>query len=355
MSAPTSFSTDAIGSGGPPHGMLVIGGEDYGRQMPARSDSLGGSQGYEDRRQKGKIPHLGEQLCKYPWESLRPSQVQDRKATVATLERQLRRNLTGLSTMPLTAEANLYIAEAKNHCIRKLNLQTGIITTIAGCGRMGFSGDGGPAKRATMNEPYALQVDTNGDIYIVDRLNAVVRKVDARTGTIITVVGNGTKGYGGDGGLAVHAQMREPNDCFLDGRGGLLIADIQDQRVRRLDLRTGIITTFAEPAKSYMEVMAGLLPKPASTAVEPSVWTARVIPISASGKAIAYARLPQRALSVLSPVQGSGAIQATADLRSGQPSTAPRPSDVTGKTMCMWSTLKTMLYEGLTRMGMLAL
>ena len=145
----------------------------------------------------------------------------------------------------LDSEGNLYIAEAKNHCIRKLNLQTGIITTVAGCGQMGFSGDGGPAIHATMNEPYALQVDTNGDIYIVDRLNAVVRKVDAMTGTIITVVGNGTKGYSGDGGLAIHAQMREPNDCYLDGKGGLLIADIQDQRVRRLDLRTGIITTFA--------------------------------------------------------------------------------------------------------------
>jgi streptogramin lyase len=145
----------------------------------------------------------------------------------------------------LDREGNLYIAEAKNHCIRKLSLQTGIIATVAGGGQMGFSGDGGPANHATMNEPYALQVDINGDIYIVDRLNAVVRKVDARTGTITTVAGNGTKGYSGDGGLATGAQMREPNDCFLDGKGGLLIADVQDHRVRRLDLRTGIITTFA--------------------------------------------------------------------------------------------------------------
>ena len=96
-----------------------------------------------------------------------------------------------------------------------------------------------------MNEPYALQVDRNGDLYIVDRLNAVVRRVDAGTGVISTVAGTGEKAYGGDGGPGTRAQMREPNDCFLDGKGGLLIADVQDQRVRRLDLRSGAISTFA--------------------------------------------------------------------------------------------------------------
>jgi sugar lactone lactonase YvrE len=79
----------------------------------------------------------------------------------------------------------------------------------------------------------------------VDRLNAAIRKVDAVTGIITTVAGTGVPGYSGDGGPGVLAQLREPNDCFLDGKGGLLIADIQDQRIRRLDLRTGIITTFA--------------------------------------------------------------------------------------------------------------
>ena len=86
---------------------------------------------------------------------------------------------------------------------------------------------------------------SNGDIYIVDRLNAVVRKVDAATGIITTVAGTGEQGYSGDGGPGNQAMFREPNDCFLDGKGGLLIADIQDQRIRRLDLATGIINTFA--------------------------------------------------------------------------------------------------------------
>ncbi len=143
------------------------------------------------------------------------------------------------------AQGNLYVAEAINHCVRRIDLHTGIIATVAGHGTPGYAGDGGPATRATLNQPYALQIDTNGDIYIVDRLNAVIRKVAATTGHITTVAGTGEPGFSGDGGPGVQAQLREPNDCFLDGRGGLLIADIQDQRIRRLDLVTGRITTFA--------------------------------------------------------------------------------------------------------------
>ena len=140
---------------------------------------------------------------------------------------------------------NLYVAEAMNHCIRRVDRETGVIVTIAGTGAEGYSGDGGPATGATFNQPYSLQVDTNGDVYVVDRLNYVIRKIDAVTGIITTVAGTGEQAYSGDGRQAIHAKFREPNDCFLDGRGGLLIADVQDQRIRRLDLASGIITTFA--------------------------------------------------------------------------------------------------------------
>ena len=143
------------------------------------------------------------------------------------------------------AQGHLYVAEATNHCVRRIDKVTGVITTVAGTGVAGYSGDGGAATQATMNQPYSLQIDAHGDIYIVDRLNAVIRKVDAATGIITTVAGTGEPGSSGDGGPGTRAQLREPNDCFLDGRGGLLIADIQDQRIRRLDVRTGIITTFA--------------------------------------------------------------------------------------------------------------
>ena len=139
---------------------------------------------------------------------------------------------------------NLYICESTNHIIRRV-AATGVVTTVAGTGEQGYSGDGGPATEATMYEPYSLAVAPDGSIYVVDRLNAVIRKVDGATGVITTVAGTGEQGYSGDGGPGTEAQMREPNDCFLDNRGGLLIADVQDQRIRRLDLATGIIDTFA--------------------------------------------------------------------------------------------------------------
>jgi hypothetical protein len=141
---------------------------------------------------------------------------------------------------------NLYYSESRNNIIRRVDKASGIITTVAGTGEAGNSGDGGPATQATMREPYSLQVDqNNGDIYIVDRLSAVVRKVHGATGVITTVAGTGEQGYSGDGGPGNQAMFREPNDCFLDGKGGLLIADIQDQRIRKLELATGIITTVA--------------------------------------------------------------------------------------------------------------
>ena len=139
---------------------------------------------------------------------------------------------------------NLFVCEATNHIVRRVDAATGVITTVAGTGKLGYSGDGGPATEATLYEPYSLAIDSDGSIYIVDRLNAVVRKVDA-DGIITTVAGTGEPGYSGDGGPGHEARMREPNDCFLDGRGGLLIADIQNQRVRRLDIASGIIATFA--------------------------------------------------------------------------------------------------------------
>jgi len=143
------------------------------------------------------------------------------------------------------SQGNLFVAEAKSHTVRRVDKASGVVTTVAGNGESGYSGDGGPGNQATMQEPYSLQVDGNGDVYVVDRLNAVVRKVDGSTGIITTVAGTGEVGYSGDGGPGNQAMLREPNDCFLDGKGGLLIADIQDQRIRRLDLASGIITTIA--------------------------------------------------------------------------------------------------------------
>ena len=171
---------------------------------------------------------------------------------------------------------NMYVAEAMNHCVRRVDAATGAIVTIAGTGAEGYSGDGGPATAATFNQPYSLQVDANGDVYVVDRLNYVIRKIDAATGIITTVAGTGEAGYSGDGGPGTQAQFREPNDCFLDGRGGLLIADVQDQRIRRLELVSGIITTFAGNGE---KVRGG----DGLSATEASILGARAVCMDAAG------------------------------------------------------------------------
>ena len=139
---------------------------------------------------------------------------------------------------------NLYICDGRNHTVRRIDKVTQLITTVAGTGEAGYSGDGGPATQATMNNLYSLTVDTNGDIYIADRSNTTIRKVDSATGE---------PGYSRDGGLGTLAQMREPNDCFLDGNVGLLIADIQDHRIRRLNLDTEIMTTSAGDGEKLRE------------------------------------------------------------------------------------------------------
>jgi sugar lactone lactonase YvrE len=141
---------------------------------------------------------------------------------------------------------NLYICDMGNDRIRKLTAKTGILTTVAGSGNGTLgAGDGGPALKAVIASPYAVAVDDSDNLFIVEQRRPVVRKVDGKTGIVTTLAGTGVKGFGGDGGRGEQAMLREPNDCCLDGKGGLLIADVQDWRVRRVDLETGIITTFA--------------------------------------------------------------------------------------------------------------
>ena len=143
------------------------------------------------------------------------------------------------------SRGNMIVCMGRQHRIRRMDARTGIITLVAGTGEGGYAGDGGLATDAAINQPYGLAVDTDGDMYFAQRFDPAVRKIDGQTGIISTVAGTGEFGYGGDGGPGNQALLREPNDLFLDGKGGLLIADIQDQRIRRVDLTTGIITTFA--------------------------------------------------------------------------------------------------------------
>ncbi len=141
---------------------------------------------------------------------------------------------------------NLYFSDTFNHRIRRVDARTGVITTVAGSGEAGYSGDGGPATAARLNEPYGIAVDRAGNVYAADRHNHCVRRIDAASGAITTLAGNGASGFGGDGGPAARAGMVEPNGLALDpANSRLLIADVADNRVRVVDLATGIISTFA--------------------------------------------------------------------------------------------------------------
>ncbi len=138
--------------------------------------------------------------------------------------------------------SNLIVADANNNRIRKI-YTTGTITTIAGTGVLGFSGDGGPALSAELDFPFGLVFDAVGNLYFTDLLNNRVRKIDT-TGIITTVAGNGTAGYNGDGIPATAASLNNPRGIVLDSSGNLYIADTLNSRVRRVDT-SGIITTFA--------------------------------------------------------------------------------------------------------------
>jgi sugar lactone lactonase YvrE len=139
----------------------------------------------------------------------------------------------------------LYFCEIGNHRIRRLDLKTQVITTVAGSGEKGYAGDGGPALKALLNEPYELRFDKTGNLFFADMQNHVVRRVDSKTGTISTVAGTGAPGFSGDGGPAAAAQLRQPHSIAFDSQGRLLICDIGNHRIRRLDLASGRIETWA--------------------------------------------------------------------------------------------------------------
>jgi len=151
-------------------------------------------------------------------------------------------NPYGLAIGP---DGALYFCEIGNHRVRRLDLKTNLISTVAGSGQKGYAGDGGPALAAAMNEPYEVRFDRGGNMFFAEMQNHVVRRVDARTHAIATVAGTGVAGFSGDGGPAVKAQLRQPHSIAFDAEGRLLICDIGNLRIRRVDLETGTIETWA--------------------------------------------------------------------------------------------------------------
>lgn len=138
----------------------------------------------------------------------------------------------------------LYFCDLDNQRVRRLDVRSGRTTVVAGSGQKGYAGDGGAATAASLNMPHEIQFDAAGNFYLAERDSHVVRKVSP-AGVISTLAGTGVAGFSGDGGPAAAAQLRQPHSIAIDRRNRLLICDIGNQRIRRVDLATGLIETYA--------------------------------------------------------------------------------------------------------------
>jgi trimeric autotransporter adhesin len=143
------------------------------------------------------------------------------------------------------ASGNIYIADTYNYRIRIVTKSTGIISTVAGTGSYGYSGDGGQATSAALDYPCGVAVDASGNIYIADTYNYRIRMVTKSTGIISTVAGTGSYGYSGDGGQATSAALNSPYGVAVDASGNIYIADTYNYRIRIVTKSTGIISTVA--------------------------------------------------------------------------------------------------------------
>ena len=144
---------------------------------------------------------------------------------------------------------DVWITTVDDQCIWKTSLTSPKITRVAGNGRKGYSGDGGLATDAAFNWPHEVRVGPHGSIYIADTRNHAIRKVDAKTNVVSTVAGNGSPGFAGEGKSKQEVQFDQPHSVVLDGEDGLLVADTKNHRLRRIDLASGVVKTIAGNGK----------------------------------------------------------------------------------------------------------
>ena len=158
--------------------------------------------------------------------------------------------LNNPSSVAIDAAGNVYIADTYNQTIRKVNTATDIISTIAGNGTAGFSGDNGPALAAQLHNPQGMAFDKEGDLFVADMGNSRIRKINLTTGVITTVAGNGSVGFNGDNVVALSASLNMPTDVAFNSKGELHIADQSNSRIRKVALSSTLITTVAGTEKS---------------------------------------------------------------------------------------------------------
>ena len=170
--------------------------------------------------------------------------------------------------LTLDGAGNLLISDTDNHRIRRVDTNTGIITTVAGTGEKGFSGDGGPATEAALDTPHAVAVDVDGNLFIAAGFNHRIRKVDASTGIITTIAGNGDFSFTGDGGPALEASFATPTDLTMDGAGNLFISDNNNRRIRAV---RGVAQPVVLPGVGPRAPLLNL------TTYQPSGWSAPIV------------------------------------------------------------------------------
>jgi DNA-binding beta-propeller fold protein YncE len=219
--------------------------------------------------------------------------------------------LTGPFGVAFDRSGNLFIVEMTGHRVRKMD-RNGVLTTIAGTGEKGDSGDGGPATAARFNGPHSLAVAANGDIYVSDTWNNRVRRIDCQTGTITAFAGTGEKGFSGDGGAALQAKFGGIYCVALDPKGEqMYLADLDNRRIRAVDLKTGIVRTVAGNGKRGVpadgaEATAAALVDPRAVAADAN---GNVYILERSGHALRVVDASGRSRTVA----GTGKAGATGD------------------------------------------
>jgi DNA-binding beta-propeller fold protein YncE len=139
----------------------------------------------------------------------------------------------------------IWITSVDDHCIYRGTIDGGPLIRVAGNGLVGYSGDGGAAVDAQFNWPHEVRADSDGNLFVADTRNHVIRRIDGRTGVVTTIAGNGAAGFAGDGESGGRVQFKQPHSVVLDGNGGLLVADTVNHRLRRIDLDTGTVETIS--------------------------------------------------------------------------------------------------------------
>lgn len=223
-------------------------------------------------------------------------------------------------------DRGLYICEVRNHRVWRLNLKNGEIKVVAGSGKSGYGGDGGKATEALLNEPYEVRFDRAGNMLFVEMKNHLVRKVDAKTGLISTIAGTGKPGFGGDGGPAVKAQFLTPHSIALDAEDNVYIADIGNHRIRKVNAKTGQIESIAGNGEK-------LLPKEGQVAKDHPLLGPRALFIQGNdlwialreGHSVWKMDLQQ---GKLAPIAGSGQKGFTGDGGSARNATFDGPKGI---------------------------